>query len=196
MPFCGVGGVLCGAEGGVRSCSFIYSSLLKHPGTTHHGLFHAVDWLPTLTKLVGVPTTKNLPLDGVDIWSAIQSGDPTASPVREIPVEIAACGTDGAKSIVDGPQAALIVGDLKIIVDCFWRSTQQNETAQVYNITADAAEMHDLAASRPELVTPLLDRLAYWEAQSVVPYSEVMDLEKCGQGKPQGTNPPHWDFWC
>ena len=30
---------------------------------------------------------------------------------------------------------------------------------------------------RPELVTPLLDRLAYWESQSVLPYSEVIDSE-------------------
>ena len=66
----------------------------------------------------------------------------------------------------------------------------------MYNITADVAEIHDLSISRPELVPPLLERLAYWEAQSVDPYSQTMDKEKCGEGKPQGTNPPHWDFWC
>ena len=133
----------------------------------------------------------------VDIWQAIQSGpNSRASPVREIPVEIAACGAKWTgSSIVDGPQTALIVGDLKIIVDCFWRTTQKNETAQVYNISADLAEVNDLAASRPELVTPLLERLAYWEKQSVLPYGETMDAKKCGEGKPQG-EPPHWDYWC
>ena len=133
----------------------------------------------------------------VDIWEAIQSGPGSqASPVREIPVEIAACGADATRSIVDGPQAAIIVGELKLIVDCFWRTTQKNETAQVYNITSDPAEMNDLAGSRPELVTPLLERLAFWEQQSVPPYAETMDAERCGEGKPQGPDPPHWDFWC
>ena len=78
-------------EGGVRSCSFIHSALLKHPGTQHGGLFHAVDCalhpprrhapcasaaaelgagcrvvagLPTLAALAGATTTRNLKLDG------------------------------------------------------------------------------------------------------------------------------------
>ena len=42
----------------------------------------------------------------------------TPSPNTEIPINIAACGADanGAESIVDGPQAAMIVGELKVIV--------------------------------------------------------------------------------
>ena len=66
----------------------------------------------------------------VDIWQAIQSGDSRASPVREIPIEIAACGTGASRSIVDGPQTALIVGDLKIIVDCFWRERRARARAR------------------------------------------------------------------
>lgn len=39
----------------------------------------------------------------------------TSSPRTEIPVDIAACGTKD-QSIVDGPQAAMIVGDMKVRV--------------------------------------------------------------------------------
>jgi arylsulfatase B len=55
-------------EGGVRSAAFIFAPGLANPGTVHRGLFHAVDWLPTLAKLGGASTDGTLPLDGFDIW--------------------------------------------------------------------------------------------------------------------------------
>lgn len=60
-------------EGGVRSAAFVYSSTLANPGSINAGtvdtllscfldsmigLFHSVDWLPTLTHLAQAPTTK------------------------------------------------------------------------------------------------------------------------------------------
>jgi len=159
-------------EGGVRSASFVFSSNLPS-GTKHTGLFHSTDWLPTLVNLAGGSTKDNLPLDGFDIWESLKTGG-SASPRSEIPVNIAACGADAPKtqSIVDGPQAAMIVGDLKLIVDCFWRGTKLLNTSQLYNITEDMSENKDLAATRPADVKRLTARLAYWEQQSVPPYSE------------------------
>lgn len=197
----------CGAcfvqvfEGGVRSASFIYSDLIPPAmrGTVHHGLFHSVDWLPTLTKLAGASTSKNLPLDGVDIWPALLEGG-RASPHTELPINIAACGTDyTGESIVDGPQAAMIVGDLKVIVQCWWRSTKNVSTAQLYNITDDIGEVNDLAPTRTDDLHRLLARLDYWEGQSVPPYPK--DQDNCGEGKGQGPNPAsggwqYWDSWC
>eukprot|EP00041_Stephanoeca_diplocostata_P028191 m.789830 g.789830 ORF g.789830 m.789830 type:complete len:513 (+) comp23325_c0_seq6:97-1635(+) len=186
-------------EGGVRSAAFVYSSLLPKSirGTVHHGLFHSVDWLPTLTGLAGASTTKNLPLDGVDIWPALLQGG-TTSPRTEIPVDIAACGTKD-QSIVDGPQAAMIVGDMKVIVQCWWRDSKDPSTAQLYNITADAAELHDLSAEEPALLKSVLARLDYWEGQSVDPYPK--DQDNCGEGAGQGPSPfsgglKFWDSWC
>lgn len=98
------------------------------------------------------------------------------------------------QTIVDGPQAAMIVGDLKVIVQCWWRGTKLNSTAQLYNITADVGEHNDLAASRPEDLTRLLDRLDWWEQQSVPPYPKN---ESCGEGKPLNSSIyPYWDAWC
>jgi len=181
-------------EGGVRAASFVYSSDLAHPGSQHHGLFHAVDWLPTLAGRAGASTAANLPLDGFDIWGAIQAGG-RASPRTEVPVEIAACGGDfGGQTIVDGPQAAMIVGDLKVIVQCWWRGTKLGGTAQLYNITADAGERRDLAADRPGDVARLLGRLDWWERQSVPPYRPD---PACGAGKPlNGSAYPYWGPWC
>jgi hypothetical protein len=116
----------------------------------------------------------------------------------EIPVEIAACGPDySGESIVDGPQAAMIVGDLKVIVQCWWRSSKDNSTAQLYNITNDPGEWDDLSESRPDELDRLLGRLDFWERQSVPPYPA--DADGCGQGKPHdaaGGLTPYWDTWC
>ena len=38
--------------------AFVTYSKLNNPGSVHDGLFHSVDWLPTLVNLVGGQTSK------------------------------------------------------------------------------------------------------------------------------------------
>lgn len=183
-------------EGGVRSAAFVHYPAGLKGGRDHWGLFHSVDWLPTLVGLAGGTTHLNLPLDGVDIWQALQVGG-SASPRSEIPISVGACGPDaqGTMSIINGPQAAMIVGDLKLIVDCFWRTSKDLSSAQLYNITEDISEQYDLAKQRPADVETLAKRLAHWEAQAVPPYAlQGIDMS-CGEGKARG-NPPAWSPWC
>ena len=185
-------------EGGVRSPAFVWWAPLnlKVGGEWHHGLFHSSDWLPTLVALAGGSTERNLPLDGFDLMAVLEQGG-SASPRTELPVNIAACGPDakGAQSIISGPQAAIIVGELKLIVDCFWRSTTSLSKAQLYNLTADPAEVRNLASAQPQDVRRLGARLAHWEAQSVEPYALNGIDRTCGEGKPHG-DPPAWSPWC
>ena len=193
-------------EGGVRSAAFIrYPPITGGPraGTVHAGLFHSVDWLPTIMAIVGGDTARNLPLDGLDITASLTSGKASDSPRKEIPIQITACsenarGWGGGTNIVDGPQAAMIVEDLKLIVDCYWRDSKNTSGAhvQLYNITSDIAEMDDLAAKRPEDVKRIIARLDYWEGISVDPYNDHSIDKSCGGGKPQGKHPPHWGPWC
>merc|ERR1712217_767916 len=121
----------------------------------------------------------------------------SASPRVEIPINIAACGVDAPKTqtIVDGPQAAMIVGDMKLIVDCFWRSNRSLDSVQLYNLTEDIAEEHNPADTNPADVKRLAERLAYWEALSVPPCSELGIETSCGEGKPEG-KPAAWNPWC
>ena len=107
-------------EGGVRSAAFIFGLPGAKAGSVHHGLFHAVDWLPTLAHLGGATTAKNLPLDGKDLSDFIRTG--TGSPHDELPLQITACNA-GYQSIVDGPQTAMLVGDMKLILGCYWRNS-------------------------------------------------------------------------
>ena len=185
-------------EGGVRSAAFVWWAPLNRArgGSSHGGLFHAVDWMPTLVKLAGGSTATSLPLDGYDVLPALMEGG-AASPRDEVPVNIAACGPDahGTRSIIDGPQAAIVVGELKLVVDCFWRSQRDLARAQLFNLTADAAEAHDLAGRRQDDVRRLAERLAAWEAKAVDPYELYAIDASCGKGRPQGS-PPAWTPWC
>mmetsp|Transcript_38336 Transcript_38336/g.91585 ORF Transcript_38336/g.91585 Transcript_38336/m.91585 type:complete len:243 (+) Transcript_38336:2-730(+) len=79
------GGKFDQSEGAYRIPGLIYSPLLPDSakGTTYPGLFHLVDWLPTLYGLAaegfGAMDTAldGLSLDGYDMWSALTgSGDP------------------------------------------------------------------------------------------------------------------------
>ncbi len=89
----------------------------------------------------------------------------------------------------------MIVGDMKVILDCYWRGSKNTSTAQLYNITADAAETRDLSSSRPQVLASVIARLEYWEQQSVDPYAAHAIDKSCGAGKPRG-DPPQWDKWC
>ena len=57
-------------EGGTRAVTFVHSALLPagNRGRVKEGLFHIVDWAPTLASLAGVPPTTlaSMGLDGLD----------------------------------------------------------------------------------------------------------------------------------
>ena len=62
-------------EGGARVPGFVHSPLLEKPKRKHQGLFHMVDFLPTLVNLAGgvVPSS----LDGVDQWPSLSLAQPS-----------------------------------------------------------------------------------------------------------------------
>ena len=57
-------------EGGTRAVTFVHSALLPagNRGRVKDGLFHIVDWAPTLASLAGTPPTTlaSMGLDGID----------------------------------------------------------------------------------------------------------------------------------
>uniref|UniRef100_A0A7M5V5R4 Sulfatase N-terminal domain-containing protein n=1 Tax=Clytia hemisphaerica TaxID=252671 RepID=A0A7M5V5R4_9CNID len=63
-------------EGGVRAAGFVHSNLLKKPGRTSMDLIHITDWVPTLVNLAG--GSSKAPFDGVDQWSCLSEGLPSA----------------------------------------------------------------------------------------------------------------------
>lgn len=68
-------------EGGVRSPLLIRWPAKIKPGRTVKQLGSAIDLLPTLTSMCGVPVIGKKPLDGLDISSAILGG-------KQVPAEV------------------------------------------------------------------------------------------------------------
>ena len=91
-------------EGGTRTPAFVHSPLLERSGYVSHELIHITDWLPTLLHLGGVAgSAEDDFLDGVNQWRTLSAGEPSAR--TEIVYNI-----DETK-----PNAALLIGDLKLI---------------------------------------------------------------------------------
>ena len=85
-------------------------------------------------SIAGGSTTRNLPLDGVDIWAAITGGPAVPSPRTELLINLnAACHMGFVY-----PNAGFRVGEMKILVDCFNYTTMgPTGLVELYNLTAD-----------------------------------------------------------
>ncbi|KAF6034753.1 hypothetical protein EB796_006926 [Bugula neritina] len=64
-------------EGGTRGVTFINSPLLQNRGYVHDGLFHAIDWTPTLLHFAEGTTPINSIFDGVDQFDMLTTGSPS-----------------------------------------------------------------------------------------------------------------------
>ncbi|XP_041367682.1 arylsulfatase I-like [Gigantopelta aegis] len=152
-------------EGGTRATSFVYSkTLLKKKKYTHNGLFHAVDWFPTLLTAAGEKTDQKI--DGVNQWMMLRKGTPSKR--REVVYNI----DDVRKN------AAIRMGHMKLLEGqpghyndwyplpsiwtdkCMYKKDRSVfPRYQLYNITADPSEKFDIASKYPEIVTKLKHRL-------------------------------------
>jgi arylsulfatase A-like enzyme len=136
-------------EGATRVCA-----LANWPGRikaqTVDGLIHAVDIYPTLATLAGASTTRCKPLDGLNVWDTIAEGKP--SPRSEIIYNI------------EPFRGAVRQGDWKLI----WR-TMLPSSVDLYNLAQDPSEQNNLAATNPDKVAALKQRLDSLARESAKP---------------------------
>jgi arylsulfatase A-like enzyme len=123
-------------EGGIR-----VPALVSWPGTllahTCEAPLHAVDWLPTLAKLVGTQVPAEVPLDGMNVWPLV-AGESEPSP-RTL------YWSRGA-----GPHCVAVRhGDWKLL------KAGPNRAWELFNLADDPFEKSDLAAARPDRVEKL-----------------------------------------
>jgi arylsulfatase A-like enzyme len=159
-------------EGGVRVPAFATWQDHIEPGTLAHAPLHIVDWYPTLLKLAGATVNQPLPLDGLDAWPAITRGEP--SPHKEILLN----STPGG--------GAIRVGDWKLVLKGPAGEGDASEgeprsgarqaepvrmSEELFRISDDPNEKHDLAAANPEKVKELRDRYDALALQAVEPKS-------------------------
>ncbi|MFM9965771.1 MAG: arylsulfatase B [Planctomycetaceae bacterium] len=128
-------------EGGVRVCAFANWPGRLTPRKVTAPL-HAVDWLPTLTKLAGAERPPNVTLDGLDLWPLL-TGEITDPAPRTI--------------YIPTPRgAAVLHGEWKLITQ---RVNEVTKT-ELFHITVDPHETTDLAEKEPARVAELQRILA------------------------------------
>ncbi|XP_066502574.1 arylsulfatase I [Hoplias malabaricus] len=181
-------------EGGVRAVGFVHSPLLRRRRRVSTALLHITDWYPTLLRLAGGDPSRDLGLDGYDIWPVLSEG--WESPRSEIlhnidPLHRRAQGSWAAgKELWDTAiQAAIRVGDWKLLTGdpghgdwvppqvlpsfpgTWWNLERRNgeelKSVWLFNITADPCERNDLADLRPDVVRTLLTRLVFYNRTAV-----------------------------
>ncbi len=169
-------------EGGVRVVSFATWQGKIEPGSVIDQPIHAVDWYPTLAKLAGATTEKSLPLDGVDIWPVLTTGQPRSE--AEIVLNISP------------NNGAIRIGDWKLIVrepadgrgdtgNAGGRAAQrQQREYELYRLSDDLSERNNLAASHPADLQRLLQRYDELAAEAVAP------LNRGGGQPPAGWKAP------
>ncbi|HWL15268.1 MAG TPA: arylsulfatase [Opitutus sp.] len=149
-------------EGGVRVPALAVWDGKLPAGAAVDAPLHIVDWFPTLLKLAGASLDQPLPLDGRDMWSSLAAGAP--SPHEELLINVGVAG------------GAIRVGDWKLVLngkvkDGLEGGTETDErremkrrarlTPQIelFNLADDPFEKTNLAASRPDQVARLQERL-------------------------------------
>ena len=118
------------------------------------GIIHAVDIYPTLAALAGASTAKCKPLDGVNVWGTIAEGKP--APRTEVIYN------------VEPFRGAVRQGDWKLI----WR-TLIPTSVDLYNLAEDPYETNNLAASHPDKVTAMQERLNALGKESAKPLALI-----------------------
>jgi arylsulfatase A-like enzyme len=129
-------------EGGIRVPAFV-----NWPGHLSarklSAPLHAADWMPTLTQLAGWKPSAASKFDGLDQWPLLTGAETKPAP-RTIYIPHPA-GT------------ALLEGEWKLIYHAGRRANRANE---LYHITEDPYEQHDLAAEQPERLKTMSEKVA------------------------------------
>jgi arylsulfatase A-like enzyme len=122
-------------EGGVRVPAFVnWPGVLKPRKLT--APLHAVDWMPTLTRLAGWQPPAEVKWDGLDIW----------------PLLTGAVEKPAARTVyIPHPSgAAVYQGDWKLIA-----RRKEKVKAELFDLSKDPFETTDLAAREPDRVKAL-----------------------------------------
>ena len=127
---------------------------------TVDGIIHAVDIHPTFAALAGASTAQCKPLDGMNVWDTIATGNP--SPRREFIYNI------------EPFRAAMRQDDWKII----WRPLIPS-SVDLYNLADDPSEKNNLAAEHPEMVATMKARIESLAKEAAKPYA-LMYIAKVG----------------
>ncbi len=147
-------------EGGIRVVAAIRWPAILEAGSQYNSIMSMMDVFPTLAAAAGITPENIQPLDGKDFSTALINNQPIAR-------------TDYLHFVSEIPQRDYF--NLTVFNDT-WKlvqiiNQQQNSmtlTNQLFRISEDPYEQHDLAAQYPDVVSQLAQEIDRWRAQSPV----------------------------
>ncbi|MBI1346766.1 sulfatase-like hydrolase/transferase [bacterium] len=160
-------------EGGTRVAAFATWSGHLPAGTECHEPLHMVDWYPTLMKLTGATVDQKLPLDGKDAWATIVGKAP--SPHEEILLNTTptngAIRVGGWKLVIAGGQSTEDQEASNAKQKKGKKSLSENDGVELFDLTQDLSEEHNLAKQHPDKVRELKARLNVYAQAAAAPKS-------------------------
>ena len=149
-------------EGGLRSPLLLRWPGKIKPGTMVREIAGAIDLLPTLTSLAGVPRVGNKPLDGSDL-SPLLLGRKAAWPERRL------FSHQNGQVSVRTPQYRL------------------DSRGALYDMIADPGQTKDVAAAQPNIANTLQRAVVAWRQDVLGTIAApVVPAESKGKGKNKG----------
>jgi arylsulfatase A-like enzyme len=138
-------------EGGIRVATIVRWPGVAAAGTECATPIISMDYFPTLLEAAGKSTATQKPIDGVSIVPLLRG---QTVPERMFFWDYPHYGNQGG-----APASAVREGKWKLIE---WR---EDGARELYDLTADPSETHDLAKTRPETAARLGDALTKWRQE-------------------------------
>jgi arylsulfatase A-like enzyme len=139
-------------EGGTREPGIVVWPGKVKPGTTADFLMQSTDIYPTILGACGVAPTSDQKVDGFDQTTALTGG---SSPRTQIFCHFPH-GNAQRNAVMDGFYAGSSIreGDLKLI-RFYARADDGSDELELYDLSQDPGERHNLATERPEIASRL-----------------------------------------
>ena len=150
-------------EGGVRSPLFISWNEVIPEGTKVEKIAGAIDLLPTLTDLAGIPVETNKPLEGVSLEPLLFHHE---NSLKEINALRAQTGLSLENLLSDN---ASHWNDRLLYTYWRGRASVRSQThrldneGNLFDITKDRGQHQDISKNQPQLASQLKDSLAFWK---------------------------------
>ena len=135
-------------EGGIREPFYINAPGVTKSGSTSAVPVNGIDWYPTLLELAGIPVPKKQDVDGVSMVPLLKGG---AIADRPLYWHYPHYGNQGGE-----PSSIITQDDWKLI---YYHEDGRDE---LYHLTKDPAEKHDLARREPRKAKALRAKLDAW----------------------------------
>ena len=170
-------------EGGIRVATCMSWPGVIKAGSVCHTPITGVDYLPSFAELGGAPLPKKQPVDGLSVVSLLE-GKKTLqnrSIFWHYPLYLAGAHYNQVVNVHSTDMPYWRATPCSVIRKGDWKLIHffEDDSIQLFNLTEDLGESHDLSQSFPKKAADLLSELKHWQrnTQAVIPSTHNPDFD-------------------